>query len=141
MSLQFLLDTNIIAEGARPRPDPVIVSLLRRHQFEVAVAAPTWHELAFGVQRLPISERRSKLQRYLDEAVAPTTPILPYDRASAEWHADERARLAGTGRTPAFVDGQIAAVAATNGLVLVTRNASDFANFTSLRIETWSKLE
>jgi tRNA(fMet)-specific endonuclease VapC len=135
------LDTNIVAEGARPRPDPVIVTLLERHQFEVAVAAPTWHELAFGVQRLPISDRRSKLQRYLDEAIASTTPILPYDQASAEWHADQRARLVGGGRTPAFVDGQIAAVAATNGLVLVTRNASDFADFTNLRVETWSTLD
>jgi tRNA(fMet)-specific endonuclease VapC len=39
------------------------------------------------------------------EVVAPTMPILPYDEQAAEWHAAERARLAGIGKTPPFADG------------------------------------
>ena len=41
------------------------------------------------------------------------------------------------GRVPPFVDGQIAAVAATNGLTLVTRNTDDFDDFTNLSVEDW----
>ncbi len=63
--------------------------------------------------------------------------ILPYDERAAEWHAKERARLSLKGRTPSFVDGQIAAIAKVNGLVLVTRNTTDFKSFSKLVIENW----
>jgi len=38
---------------------------------------------------------------------------------------------------PSFVDGQIAAIAKVNGLVLVTRNSSDFKKFSGLQLENW----
>ena len=57
--------------------------------------------------------------------------------AAADWHAAERARLTGLGRTPPFVDGQIAAIAHVNGLVLVTANVADFRHFADLSVEDW----
>ena len=41
------------------------------------------------------------------------------------------------GKTPAFVDGQIGAIAYTNQLILVTNNVSDFQDFQGLQIENW----
>jgi tRNA(fMet)-specific endonuclease VapC len=41
------------------------------------------------------------------------------------------------GKTPAFVDGQIAAIAYCNNLILITNNISDFDNFQGLKIENW----
>jgi tRNA(fMet)-specific endonuclease VapC len=38
---------------------------------------------------------------------------------------------------PAFQDGQIAAVAAANQLILVTNNVRDFVNFQGLTIVNW----
>jgi len=67
--------------------------------------------------------------------LAPTLQALAYDEPAARWHAAERARLVAAGRTPAFVDGQIAASAAVHGLVLVTANVGDFAMFDSLDVE------
>ncbi len=64
-------------------------------------------------------------------------PILDYDRAAAEWHASERARLAAKGETPPFVDGQIAAIARVHDLMLVTFNAGDFKRFEGIRVLTW----
>lgn len=64
-------------------------------------------------------------------------PILPYNQAAAEWHAKERARLEAIGRTPPFLDGQIAATAKANDLVLVTANRSHFEIFEGLQIENW----
>ena len=63
--------------------------------------------------------------------------ILPYDRGAAVWHAEERARLVSQGRTSAFMDGQIAAIAIVNHLILVTRNTQDFADFAGLTVENW----
>jgi tRNA(fMet)-specific endonuclease VapC len=62
---------------------------------------------------------------------------LPYDAEGAKWHASERVRLSSIGQSPSFVDGQIAAVASTNNLILVTRNITDFENFSGLSLENW----
>jgi tRNA(fMet)-specific endonuclease VapC len=64
-------------------------------------------------------------------------PILPYDADAADWHAAERARLAFAGRVPPFVDGQIAAIAVTRGLTLVTANVADFRPFAGLTVIDW----
>ena len=64
-------------------------------------------------------------------------PILDYDRAAAEWHAKERARLATRGTTPPFADGQIAAIAHVNELVLVTFDDADFRQFQGLHVLSW----
>jgi len=53
------------------------------------------------------------------------------------WHAVERARLAARGETPAFVDGQIAAIARVHDLTLVTFNVSDFRRFDGLAVVSW----
>jgi tRNA(fMet)-specific endonuclease VapC len=137
VSLRFLLDTNTLSEPTRPSPNPQILSRLEEHDGELGIAAPSWHELLFGCERLPRSRRRQQLEDYLSSVVPDSFPVLPYDRAAAAWHAAERARLQAIGQTPPFLDGQIAAVAWVNDLVLVTSNGSDFAGFEGLRIVDW----
>lgn len=78
------------------------------------------------------------IERYIDTVVLATFPVLDYDRRAADWHARERARLSALGRTPPFVDGQIAAIAYVNDLFLVTTNVRDFEDFQGLRLENWS---
>lgn len=138
MSLRFLLDTNVVSEPLRPKPNVRILEQLQRHHSEIAIAAVVWHELWFGCSRLPTSAKRTAIEAYLNEVVAATMPVLPYDASAAEWHAEERARLMAAGRTPAFVDGQIAATAYTNELTLVTLNGADYRDFAGLSIVSWS---
>ncbi len=69
--------------------------------------------------------------------IAPTVPVLPYHEAAAIWHGRERARLTAVGRTPPFADGQIAAIASTHQLTLVTFNTADYADFSGLTLESW----
>ena len=66
-------------------------------------------------------------------------PILPYDEAAATWHGYERARLESLGKPAPFTDGQIAAIAHANDLVLVTVNVKDFARFKGLKVANWSR--
>lgn len=134
----FLLDTSTVSAAMLVRPHPSVLDRLREHGGECAIGAPVWHELRFGVGRLPRGKRRTLLEAFLDEVVRATLPILPYDERAAEWHADERARLERRGRTAPFVDGQIAAIAVTQGLSLVTSNTADFAPFQGLRVLDWS---
>ena len=134
---RYLLDTNILSEPLRPAPNPKILERLRRHQEQLATASVVWHELLFGCHRLPASERRTAIEEYLHKVVAASIEILPYDERAARSHAVERARLALAGRTPPFADGQIAAVARTHDLILVTRNLADYGGFQDLQIEDW----
>ncbi len=136
--MRYLLDTDIVSEPAKQRPNPKVVGRLKAHRDEIATASPVWHELLYGCARLPASSRRQSLERYLNDVLAPTLAILPYDTAAAAWHAAERARLEARGRTPPFVDGQIAAVARVRGLTLVTRNVGDYDDFDGLVVEDWS---
>ena len=136
-SIRYLLDANVLSERTRPRPNQRVLDRIGQHEFEIATGAPAWHEMLFGVLRLQPSARRRAIENYLEEVVRAEVPILPYDTAAADWHAAERARLAAIGRTPPFVDGQLAAIAQTNGLVLVTANVADFRAFEGVRVEDW----
>ena len=138
MSLLFLLDTNIVSEPLRPKPNANILRRLQQHRSEAAIPAVVWHELWFGCFRLPRSARREAIVAYLNEVISPTLPILPYDERAAEWHAGERARLVAAGKTSVFADGQIAAIAAANELTLVTLNVTDFHDFAKLSMTTWT---
>jgi len=135
--IRYLLDTNVISEPVRPTPADTVLSQLDAHGGELALSAPSWHELNYGVARMAQGRRRSYLTHYLREVVRPSMPILPYDHEAARWHGEARAALETEGRAQPFVDGQIAAIAATRSLILVTRNTSDFSAYDDLHVENW----
>ena len=135
--IRYLLDTNVLSELVRPQPNAGVRERYRAHEHEGAIASGVWHELLYGVERLAPGRRRDELARYMAEVVRPSLPVLPYDAAAAEWLASERARLDAIGQPRPAIDGQIAAVAATRGLVLVTRNTADFAGYARLHVEDW----
>jgi tRNA(fMet)-specific endonuclease VapC len=139
VTLRYLLDTDIVSSPASKNPHREIVQRLEAHGEECAIAAPVWHELTFGWRRLPAGKRKDALETYLRDVVHASFAILPYDEAAAGWHGAERARLEASGRPAPYVDGQIAAIARVNGLVLVTMNTADFARFEGLELDDWSK--
>lgn len=134
--MKFLLDTNILSEPARPIPNANVLHQLDIHKSEVAISSVVVHELLHGCLRLPESKRREYLRNYIYESVL-NLPIFDYDLKAAQWHAQERVRLSQIGKSPAFVDGQIASIAFCNNLILVTNNVSDFEFFNGLNVENW----
>ncbi len=135
--MTYLLDTNVISELVLKAPSENVLKNFQAHQGTLAIASVVWHELLFGLGRLAESKKKEHLSAFVWKVVYPSIPILAYDSDAARWHAQERARLSRKGLAPAFADGQIASIAVTNGLRLVTRNLSDFENFEDLHIETW----
>ncbi|MBI5604520.1 MAG: type II toxin-antitoxin system VapC family toxin [Deltaproteobacteria bacterium] len=135
--MKYLLDTNIVSEMVKPDPDAAVLIKCKQYQNDLAIGAPVWHELQYGCYRLPLSRKRELVEMFLEDVVRKNLPILPYDEQAARWHAMERARLSLEGMTPSFVDGQIAAITITNGLILVTRNQADFKGFSGLKVENW----
>jgi tRNA(fMet)-specific endonuclease VapC len=139
VTLAYLLDTGIVSAPVSRNPSPAILERLSERGADCAIAAPVWHELTYGCRRLPKGKRRTALEAYLRDVVQESFPILPYDEAAAAWHGEERARLEALGRPAPFVDGQIAAIAHVQKLVLATTNERDFTRFKGLAIENWSK--
>ena len=137
MTARYLLDTNVLSEISKPAPDAKVLKRFRRYELHIATASVVWNEVLFGCQRLAASKRRDLLLALVDQVLRPSLPILPYDTAAAEWHAQERVRLEKKGTPRSFIDGQIAAIAHVNGLVLVTANVKDFRFFDGLAIEDW----
>jgi tRNA(fMet)-specific endonuclease VapC len=137
--MKYLLDTNVLSEPLKLEPNRKVMAMLKRHQGNIATAAPVWHEMLFGCLRLPLSRKREMIATYLEDVVLRSMDIYPYDDRAAEWHAEQRAKLYTQGKTTSFVDGQIAAVAQVNGMTLVTRNTNDFNSFDDLRVLNWHK--
>lgn len=136
-ALKYLLDTNILSEATRTAPDAGVLTRLRKAGTQVATSAVNWHELHHGLALLAPSRKRDAIAAYIESLRQTELAILPYSVEAAEWHATERARLAAKGLTPPFVDGQIAAVAYTNKLTLITRNLADFKHFDGLKVQNW----
>jgi tRNA(fMet)-specific endonuclease VapC len=134
---RFLLDTSIVSAAMWKAPDPGVLTKLDEHGGECAISAHVWHELRFGIARLARGKRRDVLEAFLRDVVHPTLPILPYDERAADWLAQERVRLEKAGKHAPAVDGEIAAVAATNELAIVTANVGDFAVFRGLAVRNW----
>ena len=135
--MKYLLDTNVLSEPLKTNPDESVLKKLKKYQYEIVTAAPVWHELQFGCQRLPESRKREIIKRFLNDVIKQNLLILPYDEKAAQWHAEERARLSRKGSTPPFVDGQIASIAKVNGLILITSNIENFKPFQSLKLKNW----
>lgn len=137
MKIVYLLDTNIVSELFRPAPDERVVSAFRTYDGMMAIPAVVWHELLYGLARLPDGQRKRRIRAGIYDVVAPSLPVLPYTETAAALHADIRATAEAAGTPMAYADGMIAATARSNNLLLVTRNTSDFDCVPGLPVENW----
>lgn len=136
-NLSFLLDSNVLSELTKTESNVGVMRELARHRAVCATTTVVMHELAYGVAQLPDGARKTRLRDFIDGLTDCGMAILPYDLDAALWHANERARLETAGLTPPFRDGQIAAVAASHNLTLVSRNLGDFQYFHGLSSTSW----
>ena len=127
--MSFLLDTNVISESAKPRPDAGVLSWLATvNEDEVFLSVITLAELRHGVERMPAGARRSALDEWVTDALPArfANRLLPIDPATADQWGRTIARGQAAGRPLSAMDGFIAATAERHRLTLVTRNVSDF---------------
>lgn len=126
----IILDTNIISEGFRLRPDPVVRQWLDgQTSLDLFLCAPVLAELRYGVERLPAGRRRNELDRLVSNAEQDlfTNRLLPVDREAAHEFGRIAAKRASMGRPIMPMDGMIAAIAIANGMAIATRDFDDFA--------------
>ncbi len=115
------------------------MSQLENHGGSYCTSATVWHELSYGIERLADSKQKASLSKYLQTLLNNGLIVLPFDQRAGEWLAQQRAILSKSGINIPYSDGEIAAVAATNDLTIVTRNTPDFAMYRNLLVENWFK--
>lgn len=140
--MPFLLDTNVVSETFRAKPEPVVIGWLERQTpAELFLASQTIGELVRGARKVKERARRDRFEKWIEEDLSQQfdNRILAFDDAAARtW-----GRLMGDGdrigRTPSAADAQIAAVAVGRGLILVTRNVKDFEHFDLRVLNPWNE--
>jgi predicted nucleic acid-binding protein len=125
----WLLDTNIVSELRRPRPEPKVLSFVAGRSLDTLfVSAVTFAEIRFGIETLPDAARRAELHEWLTHKLRPIfdSRALPVtEDIIFKWRlVVEEGRKAG--HTFSQPDLFIAATALHHGLTLVTRNAVDY---------------
>ena len=128
--MNFLLDTNVVSEWVRPRPEPRVVAWLAdADEDRVFLSVITLAEIQRGVDLLPAGRKRERLAAWAagDLPERFEGRLLDVTREVArEWGAVS-ARAQRAGRKLGLMDGFFAATARVHGLTLVTRNEEDFA--------------
>ena len=138
--MSHLLDTCVVSELSRPRPNPGVVAWMS--EVDVAslyLSAITIAEIRRGSLRLPAGKRRTILADWSERLRRSFAGrVLPIDESVALRWAEIAARAEQSGRPGSFADGLIAATALDRGLMLVTRNVPDFEPFSVSLLNPWT---
>lgn len=139
--MSFLLDTNVISEGAKPRPDAGVMDWLATiDEEQLFLSIVSLAELRHGVERLEAGRRKIALDQWLTDQLPDrfADRLLPLDSGTADHWGRIVARCQANGRPIGAMDAFLAATAAQHQLTLVTRNIADF-DATGIRIfDPWS---
>lgn len=136
----IVLDTNVISEMMRPDPSPTVENWLAGQPAAgMFISAITEAELRYGLALLPAGQRRRRLLAQAEAMLAEDFAgrILPFDSAAAEAYAPIAAARRLAGRPISQADAQIAAIAASRGAAIATRNVSDFAECGIPVVDPW----
>lgn len=122
----FLLDTNVISELIRQRPDPRVPRWVNSTDEELLfLSVLTLGEIRKGIASVPDKLRKTRLETWTNRVLIPNFEerILPVDQATAERWGEIAGTLAQKGTAVPVIDGLLAATALEHNLTLVTRNA------------------
>jgi toxin FitB len=136
----WLLDTNILSELRRPKPEPKVVAFVAGQPLELLhISVVTLAEIRFGIEVLPDVTRRSELNDWLTHKVRPMFEqrVLPItEDIMFKWRLlVEEGRKAG--HTFSQPDLIIAATGQHHGLTIVSRDTSDYLKARSTVLNPW----
>jgi predicted nucleic acid-binding protein len=119
--MSFLVDTNVLSELARPRPEPRVIEWAGGLA-SVTLSVITVEEVFFGLS----ARRNPRIERWFEAFLETDCRILEITDSIARHAGILRGQLGKRGRPRAQADMLIAATAALHGLTLATRNERDF---------------
>lgn len=125
----IVLDTNVVSEMGKPKPEPKILDWLKRqHLPDVYLCGPVIMELSFGAENFL---RRTGSDRYMKALHINVDGrfkgrIISFDGDTPQVAGKVRAAREGIGRPINVQDAMIAAICLVHSATLATRNTRDF---------------
>ena len=138
--MSFLLDTNVVSEWGKLRPNAGVITWLAQvDEDRVFMSVVTLAELRYGIERMPPGRRRTRLEGWLREELPLRFEgrLLLIDDAVADRWGKTVARSEMIGRPLGVMDAFIASTANVHSLKLVTRNGSDFESIVEEIVNPW----
>lgn len=133
----ILLDTNVLSEFMRPQPSVSVVAWLDQQPAgEVYTSAVSRAEIELGLMLMPPGKRQEALSQAAWAMFAEDFAgrCLPFDEDAARHYAAIVSARTRAGRPISVEDAQIAAIALTHQMPLVTRNTTDFELIDDLEV-------
>lgn len=124
----IVLDTNVVSEAMKPEPDPFVLAWLNEQAAETLyLSSVTLAELLFGITALPAGKRKSMLAKALNGLMGLFGErVLPFDADAARHYAELAMTAKSSGRGFPMPDGYIAAIAASRGFIVASRDTSPY---------------
>lgn len=134
----MLLDTNVLSELVRPKPDARVQAFVRA-QTAPLISALTIHEIVFGAERATDPARRAKLIGWVAAIQSQFAGrIIDIDANVAEQAGRLRANASLQGASTDPIDALIAACAISRSAAIATRNVRDFAPLGVSVVDPWA---
>jgi tRNA(fMet)-specific endonuclease VapC len=131
--MNYLLDTDTLSFYLRGNQS-IKAHILATPPDHLYIAAISVMEFEYGLSRKP--EHRQEVEAGLLPLLQ-TAVLVPFDTAAAIAAGQVRAQLAGQGTPIGAYDVQLAGIALTRDLILVTHNTREFSRITGLKLEDW----
>ena len=124
----IVLDTNVVSEAMKPEPHPAVQAWLNNQAAETLyLSSVTLAELLFGIAALPAGKRKDMLAQTLDGLMGLFRDrVLPFDVDAARHYAELAVTARTGGRGFPTPDGYIAAIAASRGFIVASRDTATF---------------
>lgn len=122
----IVLDTNVVSEAMKPEPHPAVRAWLNDQAAETLyLSSVTLAELLFGIAALPAGRRKNMLAQALDGLMRLFRDrVLPFDTEAAQHYAVLAVTAKTSGRGFPTPDGYIAAIAASRGFIVASRDTA-----------------
>jgi toxin FitB len=136
----FLLDTNVLSEPFKPRPDPGVLGwLAETDEDRMYISVVSLAEIRRGIELLELGNRRGRLESWLVEELPLRFErrVLAVDGMIADVWGVFMARARRSGIELGAMDAFLAATVSVHGLTLVTRNSSDFVRLGIDLLNPW----
>lgn len=137
----LILDTNVISEPMRQRPDEGVLAWIDAQARQSTwLTAVTVFELKAGIERLSVGKRKRQLSKSLEVVLTEEFEgrILAFDKNAAIVAGELSEQVRKQGAEVEIRDLQIAAIAATHHAILATRNERDFRHTGITIVNPWS---
>ncbi|MBY5761846.1 type II toxin-antitoxin system VapC family toxin [Rhizobium leguminosarum] len=141
--MRLLLDTNVLSEVTRPRPDARVLQWLDSLDEDRSfISIVSIAEIRRGVALMESGRKRDALAEWLAQDLPQRFEqrVIPVDQPVAIAGGNLMGLAKRSGRGLSSMDGLIAATAIAHDLTLATRNIKDFEGFGIELVDPWIEL-